>query len=86
MKKQFVLQHLSKKKLKDFERFFEIQSAFHNFASSLLCVYDQGVPNSTKVHIVDFAHSFPGNGKKDENLLCGLGNVRALFDEYIATQ
>ena len=72
------------KKLKDVERFFESQTAFHNFASSLLCVYDQGVTNSAKVHIIDFAFSFPGNGKKDDNLLFGLKNVRALFDEYLA--
>ena len=72
------------KKLKDFEGFFESQTAFHNFASSLLCVYDQGVSNSAKVHIIDFGHAFPGNGKKDDNLLFGLKNVRALFDEYLA--
>ena len=74
------------KKLKDVERFFESQTAFHNFASSLLCVYDQGDTNSAKVHIIDFEFSFPGNGKKDDNLLFGLKNVRALLDEYIATQ
>ena len=74
------------KQLKDIERFFETQTAFHNFASSLLCVYDQGVSNSAKVHIVDFAHCFPGNGKIDDNVLFGLKNVRALFDEHIATQ
>ena len=72
------------KKLNDIERFIESQTAFHNFSSSLLCVYDQGVPNSAKVHIIDFAHSYPGNGKVDENLLFGLENVRALFDEYIS--
>ena len=71
-------------KLKDIERFFEGQTAFHNFSSSLLCVYDQGVTYSAKVHIIDFAHSFPGNGKKDDNLLFGLKSVRALFDEYIS--
>ena len=84
MMKQFASQHLSKKKLNDIERFIESQTAFHNFSSSLLCVYDQGVPNSAKVHIIDFAHSYPGNGKVDENLLFGLENVRALFDEYIS--
>ena len=72
------------KKLNDIERFIESQTAFHNFSSSLLCVYDQGVPYSAKVHIIDFAHSYPGNGKVDENLLFGLENVRALFDEYIS--
>ena len=71
-------------KLKDFERFFETQTAFHNFSSSLLCVYDHGVPSSAKVHMIDFAHSYPGNGKIDDNVLFGLTNVRALFDEYIS--
>ena len=70
-------------KIKDIERFFDGQTAFHNFSSSLLCVYDQGVPHSAQVHIIDFAHSFPGVGKKDNNLLFALKNVRTLFDEYI---
>ena len=71
-------------KIKDIERFFETQTAFHNFSSSLLCVYDHGVPSSAKVHMIDFAHSYPGNGKIDDNVLFGLTNVRALFDEYIS--
>ena len=72
------------KKLNDLETFFGSQTSFHNFGSSLLCVYDQGVPHSVKVHVIDYVYAFPGNGKIDNNVLFGLKNVRVLFDEFIS--
>ena len=72
------------KKLNDLETFFGSQTLFHNFGSSLLCVYDQELPHSVKVHVIDYVYALPGNGKIDNNLLFGLKNVRVLFDEYIS--
>ena len=72
------------KKLNDLETFFGSQTSFHNFGSSLLCVYDRGVPHSVKVHVIDYVYAFPGNGKIDNNVLFALKNVRVLFDEFIS--
>ena len=76
------------KKLKDIEVFFEKQTAYHVFGSSLLFIYDQGSPNtiSAQVRLIDFAHSFGANGKIDENYLFGLRNVRKLFETFIETK
>ena len=71
-------------KLKDMEKFFESQTAFHNFACSMLFVYEYGESTSARIHLIDFAHSFPGNGKIDENFLFGLQNMRILFEDYIS--
>ena len=66
------------------EKFFESQTAFHNFGSSMLFVYEFGDSTSAKIHIIDFVHSFPGNGKIDEIVLFGLQNVKLLFEDFIA--
>ena len=71
-------------KLKDMETFFESQTAFHNFGCSMLFVYEFGDSTSAKIHIIDFVHSFPGNGKIDKNFLFGLQNVKLLFEDFIA--
>ena len=71
-------------KLKDMEKFFESQTAFHNFGFPILFVYEYGKSTSARIYLIDFAHSFPGNGKFDENFLFGLQNVRKLFEDYIS--
>ena len=71
------------KKLKDLEKFFESQTAFHNFGCSMLFLYDLGEPDTAQVRLIDFVHAFPGNGKIDEGFLFGLKNVRSLFDDYV---
>ena len=72
------------KRVSEMEKFFETQTAFHNFGSSFLFVYDYDDANSAKVHLIDFAHSFPGNGKIDSQHLFALKNIRELFQEFIA--
>lgn len=74
-------------KLRDIETFIEKQTAFHVFGSSLLFIYDLGSQGTTQaqVRLIDFAHSFPANGKIDENYLFGLQNVRKLFENFIGT-
>ena len=72
-------------KLMEIEAFFERQTAFHLFGSSLLFVYDQGNSDaiSAKVRVIDFEHTFPADGKINENFLFGLRNVRKLFEKFI---
>ena len=71
-------------KLRDMEKFFESQTAFHNFGCSILFVYEYGESTSARIHLIDFAHSFPGNGEIDKNFLFGLQNMRILFEDYIS--
>ena len=71
------------RKLRDLEKFFENQTVFHNFACSMLFLYDYGNSTSAQVRLIDFVDSFPGNGKIDEGFLFGLKNVRSLFEEFI---
>ena len=71
-------------KLMEIEVFFEKQTSFHVFGSSLLFIYDQGssVVNSAQVRLIDFENQFPADGKFDENYLFGLRNVRKLFEAF----
>ena len=71
-------------KLGYLEKFFESQTVFHNFGCSMLFVYDYGDSKSAQIRLIDFAHSFPGNGKIDENFLFGLQNVRYIFEDFIS--
>ena len=68
----------------EIEVFFEKQTAFHVFGSSLLFIYDQGSldSNSAQVRLIDFENQFPADGKIDENYLFGLRNVRKLFEAF----
>ena len=71
------------KKLQDLEKFIECQTAFQNFACSMLFLYDHGNVTSAQVRLIDFVDSFPGNGKIDKGFLFGLKSVRSLFEEFI---
>ena len=73
-------------KLKVLEKFFESQTAFHNFGCSMLFVYEFGETASAQIRLIDFVHSFPGNGEIDENFLFGLQNVRLLFEDFITVE
>ena len=72
-------------KLMEIEAFFEKQTEFHFFGSSLLFIYDQESldTSSAKVSVIDFEHTYPAEGKIDENFLFGLRNVRKLFEKFI---
>ena len=74
------------KRVCEMEKFFETQTAFHNFGSSFLFVYDYDDATSAKVYLIDFAHAFPGNGKVDAQHLFALKNIRELFQEFIANK
>ena len=72
-------------KLMEIEVFFEKQTEFHLFGSSLFFTYDQGSldVNSAQVRVIDFENHFPADGKIDENFLFGLRNARKLFEAFI---
>ena len=71
------------KRVAEMEKFFETQTAFHNFGSSFLFVYDYNDAASAKVHLIDFAYAFPGNSI-DYELLFASTSLRELFQEFIA--
>ena len=71
--------HLMLDKLNNvYLRWFENQTAFKLFATSLLLVYEGDCsqpisPNELlAIRLVDFAHAIPGDAKPDENILFGL--------------
>ena len=72
------------KRVCEIEKFFETQTAFHNFGCSFLFVYDYDDETSAKVHLIDFAYAFPGNGKIDYELLFASTSLRELFQDFIA--
>ena len=72
------------KRVCEIEKFFETQTAFHNYACSFLFVYDFDDETSAKVHLIDFAYAYPGNGKLDYEVLFALTKIRELFQEFIA--
>ena len=72
------------KRVCEIEKFFETQTAFHNFGCSFLFVYDYDDATSAKIPLIDFAYAFPGNGKIDSELLFALTKIRELFQEFIA--
>ena len=71
------------KRVSEMEKFFETQTAFHNFGSSFLFVYDYDDATFAKVYLIDFAHAFPGNGKIDYELLFASTSLRELLQEFI---
>ena len=83
--KEIALAKYYVKKLKEIEAFFEKQTEFHFFGSSLLFISDQENldTSSAKVRVIDFEHTYPAEGKIDENFLFGLRNVRKLFEKFI---
>lgn len=73
--------------------FFNAQSMYHVYASSLLFVYDFRclqemdleetlLEKCVRVKMIDFAHVFPGDGQPDSNFILGLQNVQRLFHEF----
>jgi len=79
-------------KLHQFSEFFNHQTHYHIYASSLLFVYDyeaaaQGnednLVKSVRLKLIDFAHVFPGEGELDHHFSFGLKNLSNLFDNFI---
>merc|ERR1719334_1132013 len=79
-------------KLEEFTKFFDQQTRYHIYASSLLFVYDsaflekddkQGFVNSARLKLIDFAHVFPGEDQLDQNFIFGLKNLSNLFRLFL---
>ena len=81
--KTLKLAKLFLQKLESIEKFIEKQTAFVNFGCSVLFIYDHQDPNSANVRLIDFVHTFPGNGEIDQNFLFGLKNIRSLFESFL---
>ena len=81
--KNLKLAKLFLQKLESIEKFIEKQTAFFNFGCSVLFIYDHQDPNSANVRLIDFVHTFPGNGEIDQNFLFGLKNIRSLFESFL---
>ena len=70
--------HLMLDRLNVYLQWFENQTAFKLFATSLLLVYEGDCsqpisPNELlAIRLVDFAHAIPSDAKPDENILFGL--------------
>lgn len=62
--------------LKSLEEWFESQRSFLFYAASVLIVYEGTATTAEEakiaVRLIDFAHTFHADGKKDENFLEGL--------------
>ena len=85
------------KQLKSILKTFKKQKKFKIFASSVLIVYDAKsvklfaekkisvtkLKKSILVKIIDFAHTFPSEGEKDENFIFGLENIVELFQNCL---
>ena len=66
-------------KLQSFRRWFEKQTTYHFFASSIIIAYNatgkENQNTDVRIKLVDFAHVFPANDKRDDNFLSGLNAV-----------
>ncbi|KAK9822491.1 hypothetical protein WJX81_002556 [Elliptochloris bilobata] len=62
--------------LRDLEAWFQEQREFYFYSSSVLLIYEGDVADAAdarlSVRLVDFAHTFASDGKKDANFLAGL--------------
>ena len=67
--------------LRALEAWFESQTDFHFFSASVLILYEGAAKRAEDAHVqvklVDFAHTYWGVGKRDDNFL---GGIRALAD------
>jgi len=70
------------KQLEPFYDWFESQTSYKLFATSLLIVYE-GDSSRTKqpvIRLVDFAHTYESSNCLDENFLFGLRKLKSLLE------
>lgn len=66
--------------LRDLRNWFQAQGMFKFYSSSILVIYEGDETESledlnVRVHLVDFAHTFPTEGIKDRNFQDGLSSL-----------
>uniref|UniRef100_A0A0K0F0U8 Kinase n=1 Tax=Strongyloides venezuelensis TaxID=75913 RepID=A0A0K0F0U8_STRVS len=75
------------KQLKILQSWFGSQTNYHFYASSLLFIYEGNakVKEELKptIKMIDFSHTYPGNGQLDENYIPGLQNIIQLFESIL---
>ncbi|CEF61070.1 Inositol polyphosphate multikinase [Strongyloides ratti] len=75
------------KQLKTLESWFSVQTSYHFYASSLLFVYEGNakVKEELKptIKMIDFSHTYSGNGQLDKNYIPGLQNLIEIFEKCL---
>uniref|UniRef100_A0A0K0ED00 Kinase n=1 Tax=Strongyloides stercoralis TaxID=6248 RepID=A0A0K0ED00_STRER len=75
------------KQLKTLESWFNVQTSYHFYASSLLFVYEGNatVKEELKptIKMIDFSHTYCGNDQLDKNYIPGLKNLIEIFEKCL---
>uniref|UniRef100_A0A0N4Z3L0 Kinase n=1 Tax=Parastrongyloides trichosuri TaxID=131310 RepID=A0A0N4Z3L0_PARTI len=69
------------------QSWFNIQTNYHFYASSLLFIYEGNASTTRElkptIKMIDFSHTYPGDGKIDENYLPGLQNIIRILENSL---
>ncbi|KAG2487583.1 hypothetical protein HYH03_013862 [Edaphochlamys debaryana] len=80
--------HGAAAKVRSLERWFEAQRSLVFYAASVLVIYEGTAtrPEDANVQIrwIDFAHTFPAKGQRDDNVLPGLKSLAGLMERVAA--
>lgn len=75
------------KKFESIQRWFEKQTTYHFYSSSVLVVYnadgEQNQAENIRIKLADFAHVFPANNNRDDNCLFGLNKIVELLNSLL---
>ena len=65
------------RRLQAVREWFERQTTYHFYSSSVIVVYgaEGGADTPVRVKMADFAHVFPAEGVRDESVLFGVSNL-----------
>lgn len=76
--------------LRELESWFRHQREFHFYSSSVLILYEGDAAcvedSNVRVRLVDFAHTFTSDGKRDENFLGGLASLICWLEDVVRKQ
>ena len=69
--------------------FVQVQQEFVFYSSSILIIYEGDAQKQSEtnvvIRLVDFAHTFPVDGKRDSNFLDGLASFMSVLEDTIAS-
>lgn len=76
--------------LRELESWFRHQSDFLFYSSSVLILYEGDATcvedSNVRVRLVDFAHTFTSDGKRDENFVGGLSSLMDWLEDVVRQQ